>query len=618
MELLQKVDNRIRRVEADESLFSESYDIIVVGLGTAGTVAAITAARRGMRVLGIERMNAIGGIGSVGAVNGYYFGSKGGFFEELDQKVEEAHGDTYVKFNQFNPDVKKYVLEQEAKKAGVHLRFEASVTGVFLEGNRARGIQWIGPGGLQAAECKVLIDCTGDAEVCSIAGCKTHMGRALDGRTQPFTIVKVYSSNGKIIRTNFDSGCMDQTNAVQLSDALIFSHAQQLENDYPEDYRLMYIAPLAGIREGRLIEGEVQITLADILRDKWTDKLVFYSWADIDKHGKDDALESETFQDWYVASNLGAVNVTVHVPLEVMIPKNFEGMLAAGRCMSFDHDASTCVRMQRDMQKAGEAAAEAACLSIALSVGIRDIPYEELRSILKKSKCLDEANNRGYMFAYPKAPENNRKIQWLTEIDQIKEGLSGDKPGVSIWSSKRLGDQVRGFLREWVKDTGNEMLRKHSAIALGLLMDQAAIPVLRTMVKERDSFVLQDCRKNNQMRGYIAIYLLGKLKDEGIISELRKILLDPGEIERSLYNSNHNTGDFYNDIYFKYFSHSVMALIKIGNALEEKRTEIGKILWEAVEDLKYMYRITGKQPGSYEYSIAENLKNVIKDVLEKW
>ncbi|MCC2684683.1 MAG: dependent oxidoreductase, partial [Paenibacillaceae bacterium] len=34
---------------------AESYDIVVVGLGTAGSIAAIAAARHGLRVLGIDR-----------------------------------------------------------------------------------------------------------------------------------------------------------------------------------------------------------------------------------------------------------------------------------------------------------------------------------------------------------------------------------------------------------------------------------------------------------------------------------------------------------------------------------------------------------------------------------
>lgn len=621
MKLMQQVDNLLVEEEVAEIPYSESYDVIVAGLGTAGAIAAITAARRGLKVLGIEKMNGMGGTGTAGSVNGYYFGSPGGLFEELDQEIEGYHDKVYTQFSQFNPDAKKYVLERAALEHGVDLCYESTVTGVFMEGNRIRGVQWIGPRGLKASGCKMVIDCTGDAEVSFLAGCKTHMGRELDGRSQPFTSVKVYSREGKILRTNLDSGCTDQTNAFQLSDGIVNAHAQQLEDAYPEENRLFYLAPLIGIREGRRIEGRVTLTLSDELQGKHREKPVFYASADVDKHGRDNAMESEVLQDWLVASNLGAVNICVPVPLEVMIPKDREGILVAGRCMSLDHDISSCVRMQRDMQKAGEAAAEAACLSIRKSFSLHEVPYEELRPILEQSGCLNEENNTGAKFAFPADPGKNISIEWFTDREQIREGLSGEKPGVSIWSSKRLGDAMKPYLREWMEAAEEECLKKHCAIALGVLGDHSSLPVLREMVQQRDSFVLQDCRKHNQMRGYIAIYLIGKLRDTEMISELSDIIENPEELKKPLYEKN--TGSsldaaVFRINYFQYFAHSIMSLIKIGNSNITLRDEIAQSLNKAVKDGSYIHRITSREPGTYEYSVTENIKNVVKAAMEGW
>src|SRR3954447_7029906 len=51
----------IEPVAASDVTFDETVDVVVVGLGVAGTCAAITAAEAGAEVLGLERGVAAGG-----------------------------------------------------------------------------------------------------------------------------------------------------------------------------------------------------------------------------------------------------------------------------------------------------------------------------------------------------------------------------------------------------------------------------------------------------------------------------------------------------------------------------------------------------------------------------
>lgn len=617
MLLSQRIDGEAAALEAGEVEFQEAYDIVVAGLGTSGSMALIAAARRGLKVLGIERMNSMGGMGTSGSVNGYYFGSKGGLYEMLDREATELSESVYAKSGAYNVEAKKYVLEQVASLAGAELAFEASITGVYLDGRQAVGIEWVGPGGVRRAASKIIIDCTGDADVCSMAGCETSVGRELDNRTQPFTSVKVYAANGKVNWINFDSGCTDQRDGAELSQAIIFSHSQHLEERYEDGkQRMLYLAPLLGIREGRLIEGEETIRLNDFFADRVTGEPVFYAYADIDKHGRDHAFEAEELADWFVGSNLGAINVTVPVPLGAMIPRGFDGLMAAGRCLAVDHSLSTCVRMNRDMQKCGEAAATAAWLAIENGVSVKDVPYETLKAYLTETGCYDPANDKGYQIAYPGDRKPPQRIEWLTDREEIRSGLATDTPGIAIWSVFRLGaDEMGGALREWLA-SDDAQLRKHSAFALGLLGDATALPELRAMLEERDSFQLQDCRKNNQMRGYMAIYLLGKLRDEGCIDELEKLVCDADELNKGVYQGV-DTSDIlkpkkFNEIYFQFFSHAIMALLKIYQDLPGQRERIGGILTRAVGDDAYILRITGQKPGTYHHSIAENMKLIVQ------
>ena len=106
---------------------SNKYDVAVVGLGTAGAIALIAAARLGLSAIGIERLNGMGGTGTVGNIKGYYFGSHGGLYEEINKKAESVRASNQVAPN---IDAKLYVLEREAVLAGAQIQYETVVCDV--------------------------------------------------------------------------------------------------------------------------------------------------------------------------------------------------------------------------------------------------------------------------------------------------------------------------------------------------------------------------------------------------------------------------------------------------------------------------------------------------------
>ena len=58
------VEGQARSTEV-RAVFEEQADVLVVGLGTAGAVAAWCAAARGLSVLGVERSTGMGGQGGM-------------------------------------------------------------------------------------------------------------------------------------------------------------------------------------------------------------------------------------------------------------------------------------------------------------------------------------------------------------------------------------------------------------------------------------------------------------------------------------------------------------------------------------------------------------------------
>lgn len=595
----------------------KAYDLIVAGLGTTGAIAAITAARMGLSVLGLEQLPTIGGTSTAGAVCGYYFGSKGGMYESLDGQISQMQKTDFS----FRAPARETVLEQAALEAGAELLYNASVIDVLRENGRISGVRAVTDDAVYEVRARYVLDCTGDGSVCVRAGCGHTAGRRMDGQAQPYTRLEVRQNADKVYGTaNVDFGRVDVDDAQDVTRHLLTSGARFVSDVRQDDsdYALL-LSPMLGIREGRLISCEHMLSVTDLFDGKEASEPLFYAYADLDRHGWDLAFEEEELCDWAVAANLGAVNVTAAVPLGSMLPKGEDGLLVAGRCMGMDHVMSSCVRMQRDMQKAGEAVAVAAALAVRHHVPVSAVPYSELAALLRASGCLDEANRAGFVFDAPQKHILPRPVTWLADRGDICRGLSSDCPGVAIWSCKRLGDPAKAWLEGWLQHE-NDNLRKHSAIALALLGSQAGEDALLDMVRARDVFQLQDCRKHNQLRGVMAIYALRRLKSRRAVPELSAIVSGGAqEFSRPAYQANSLTTryqiDGYCDIYFQFLSHAVCALLAIRQAHPDVKDEIDAALHAFLNDPAYVERVVPDASRACEADMAKNIACVVRRAL---
>ncbi len=552
----------------------QRYDVVVVGLGTAGSIAAIAAARKGLRVLGIDRHTCMGGVGTAGGVVGYYLGNRGGLYEEIDRQIPATEGRVFTPSFGVNAEGKQFVLEREALDAGVTIRYDTTVTAVLREGSAVRGVECFAPdSGRYEVECAVVVDGTGNADVCRLAGCELRSGREFDGQAQPFSNVWFRMEGDRVQCAYTDSGYVFPEDPESLSGAIVESALlpTHLKDRFAEERRLIRVAPQLGVRESRCIVGERNVTLDDFLHDRYSREPAFMAYSNLDNHSKDLAFESELQRDWTVAASLWGLRFNVPIPLGALIPRGYDGLIVAGRCLAVDHDLAACVRMKRDMQKCGEAAACAAFLSIDRGVPLRDVPYQALKSLLQETDCLSERHEVYFEQRLAEGDASNPLIRWIEDVEELKDGLAGEKPGVAIWSARRLGDAIRPQLQAWMREARSEHLRRHSALALALLRDPAAAPVLREIVRERDPFCPSTSVKYNQPRGYAAVYLLGKLADKEAIAELRSVL------EQRDFAWDEKDKEFLSDakeLRFQYVSHALTALARIGDRHAETRRDI--------------------------------------------
>ncbi len=600
--------------------FDMHCDLLVIGLGSGGVYATIAAAQQGLSVIGIEQLSCVGGTNVAGGVFGYYFGSTGGLFEEVDREAMGYKDTIYKGSRKTCGEAKKYTFEQWALRAGAQIRYNTIFTGIYMEDGRVMGARLFDGREYTDVACKVLLDGTGDSAVCDMLGAASAVGRELDGKTVPITNMMNNIHDGLVLGTNFDCGIVDQFDPFALSKAIVDSGALHLKAQYTDEGdRMLCLSNLLGIREGRLVEGEKTVRLDDYLNGKREETPIFYAYADVDKHGFDTAFETETLCDWTVGANLGALNITVPIPYETLLPKGFSNLLNVGRSISLDHDMSNCVRMIRDMQKTGEAGGYAASLAVKYNCALKDIPKDELISMLDKTGCRTKPWESDFAFDGWNLKQTPYAVTWLDNIDTIKGALATDRPGVAIWSCRLLGSAVSDALAAFTQ-SADEMLSKHAAFALALIGDTRALPVLRSMVRARDNFRLLDMRKQNQIHAVMALYLCGRLKDTEIAGDLIQLITDDEEYKNPAYTPHcyEKNGAWFNDMFFQMFSHSIRALLKVGDAHKDMRPAISEALKQAVANGRYVPMVTAQTGDLYPLSVVRNVADVVHTQLASW
>lgn len=180
---------------------TENFDVIVCGGGPSGVAAALAAARRGARVLLLERYGFCGGMATAALVNpwaGHEYtdpltqrkGSLiGGIFKEIALELHRRGGfGSALSASAFDEELLKHVYDQLLIEAAVTVRYHTYLVGVRKEGARITGLETLSKGGRQEFAARAFIDCSGDADVSALSGVSFSVGRREDGLTQAMTV----------------------------------------------------------------------------------------------------------------------------------------------------------------------------------------------------------------------------------------------------------------------------------------------------------------------------------------------------------------------------------------------------------------------------------------------
>ncbi|HXQ55044.1 MAG TPA: FAD-dependent oxidoreductase, partial [Actinomycetes bacterium] len=393
------------------------YDVVVVGSGSAGATAAAAAARNGARTLLLEKLPFLGGVSTavLDTFYGFYTpGSRawkvvGGLADEvvaglrrLGPVVERPNtygagtGVTYL------AEHLKVVWESLVTGAGVTVLLHAFVQDTEVRDGQVRRLVVATKAGLARVEVGVVVDASGDADVCHFAG----LGYELAGEREPaqtltttFRLVNVDHERRRAVGTDrlhalmrqaAESGAYDlprrdgsdhitpvegmtatimtrlestrgdgrrvrnATDPVLLTEAEMAGRRQALEyvrflvDQVPgyERARLAALSTQVGVRETRRVHGDARLTADDVLSARQFDDQIGLCGAPVEDH------HAGTGTTWRYLPDGQAVGI----PFGTLVARDAANVLVAGRCFSATHDAHASVRSMGQCMAMGQAA----------------------------------------------------------------------------------------------------------------------------------------------------------------------------------------------------------------------------------------------------------------------
>ncbi len=480
----------------------EQVDVVVAGGGTAGAMAALSAARQERKVLLLEMNGVLGGTGTIGGVSIYWFGTRDGATAMIDQKLDALYRELALPRSKclwnendvFLPDLKAYALYQLLKEAGVSIGFGAAICGCMKTGDTVTGVAYAKSGKLHLAYGAITIDCTGDGDIAMFAGSRHTYGGQNDALTYWGSLAQ-YTTPANY-RNNFSTmvhiGCpLDTTRFIiagRLRGKEMYDHGG-------------YVA----LRESRHIKSMKDVTLEALLAMEAPEDTLYQCFSNYDPKGK---LTSKL-----VYNGLLPPNLLMNVPLGAMIPLSkddqpLKGLLVGGKAMGCTHDAFPGLRMQPDLQQQGfalgvlasqairqgvnpwEAAGVRAAIQSAggqrllpLPKPITDLPYAI--SALEDNTPMEwlEMNPSSYIREQPPVIAcflaDSKEI-----LPLLRQALKAAPQGRRLILSRLLlfhGDEagapeVIGAIEEWLKRT-DALPRREGPVTFGqLLPDHGLMP----------------------------------------------------------------------------------------------------------------------------------------------
>ncbi|MEX1115933.1 MAG: FAD-dependent oxidoreductase [Akkermansiaceae bacterium] len=392
------------------------FDLAVIGGGSAGLAAAVTAARTGARVLLIERCGFLGGMGTASLVHtfcGLYLLrdevgavlANPGFSSEIAGRMIEATGIGPQRMGrvdvlpQHPVDFVRIADEMVSAEPSLELMLHTEVSAVART-NEHWEIQLCGRAGLFSACANKLIDASGDAVVANLLGGGAVMAEA-SKLQRPAYVFGVHSaiSMAEASRLHTAGLIVEGVRGGHLTpDAMgitfrasgrageIFGSIDLAGGETVADFDPFDPACLTALElRGRRVATAVMRWLAG-RSDAWRAAYISHwpvragiresrRWLGEYVLTGDDVRAGNRFEDEIALATWPMEfredpkgpklrypdgNRPAGIPLRCLRPVGVEHLWVAGRCISTDHEAQASIRVMGTCFASGEAAGRAA------------------------------------------------------------------------------------------------------------------------------------------------------------------------------------------------------------------------------------------------------------------
>jgi hypothetical protein len=390
---------------------NKNPDVLVVGAGSAGVAAAVAAARQGAKVLVLERYSFAGGKATgaeVGTICGLHHFSKSpesryacdGFAVEFAEKLRKLSG-TGPMYNTaglhylpYRPFDFKLLCDEYLGHENITMAFHSTVSGVEMDGDKIKAVNAIVFDRSIRFEPAVVIDCSGEsivsslavaelieensyqaaAQVFSFSGCtaddEAKLGMSLiksvmaginsaelDSHYDRVTIVPGSLRDGSVMLKIGLPGVVDndenKSTKLEIEARKIVARLAVYLSQNLEPFataQLSSVAVESGIRTGRRPKGKYILSAEDVLAcKKFEDSAAIGCWP-IEMWGQDKRVRMKYFaeNDFYTIS------------VDCLRSASISNLLFAGRNISATEEAIASARVIGTCLQTGFTAGELA------------------------------------------------------------------------------------------------------------------------------------------------------------------------------------------------------------------------------------------------------------------
>lgn len=395
----------------------ESFDVAVIGGGSAGLAAAVGASREGARVLLLERHGTHGGMGTASLVHtfcGLYLLreepgavlANPGFATEMAERMIAATGLGPVRMGrvdvlpQHPVEFARIADELVAGEENLENRLHTEVTSVERE-NGGWLVRLAGRGGAWDASARTLVDTSGDAVVAAFLKAASEM-TAAPRLQRPAYVFGVFNTEvlsdeerlktaGLLVEGIRHGSVPPEARGLsfrasgrpgEIFGTLDLSGSGTADGSYdPLDPVCLTELEVGGRRIASDVMGWLRKKSPFWRRAciaywpfragvresrRWVGEHVLTGEEILAGKRFDDEIALATWPMEFRESNRGPKlrfpvdDLPAGIPLRCLKPRGISGLFTAGRCISTDHDAQASIRVMGTCFATGEAAGRAA------------------------------------------------------------------------------------------------------------------------------------------------------------------------------------------------------------------------------------------------------------------